>query len=166
MTKKKTTKKKVSSNNAKAKKSQLLTKGEKTMKKKEFYSVKEVAVNYGKDESHVRKELKRLNIETVSAKSKSANRPVQAMSHKAFTKLILAMKWSDTSLDTNEITVIGAMKELGLHVENQRKTFKAKLALLKITTTLKSIGKGKAQPCFDKKHMKELKKIFDIPTID
>jgi len=165
MSNKKATKKKVSSNTAKAK-SQLLTKGEKTMKTKEFYSVKEVAENYGKDESHVRKELKRLNIDTVMAKSKSANRPIQAMSQKAYVKLTTAVKWIEKSLGTDEITVIGAMKELGLHVENQRKTFKAKLALLKITTSNKNVGKGKAQPCFDKKHMKELKKIFDIPNID
>jgi len=163
---KKAAKKKVKGNTAKTKKGPLPTKGEKTMKKKEFYSVKEVAENYGKDESHVRKELKRLNIETVTAKSKSANRPVQAMSHKAFTKLTDTLKWSDVGMATSEITVIAAMKELGLHVENQRKTFKAKLLLLKIITTNKNVGKGKAQPCFDKKHMKELKKIFDIPSID
>jgi len=134
-------------------------------KAKEYYSVNEVAELYNKDASHVRKEIKNLELETVMVRQAEGSRPIQALTAKAFNKLVATLKWSDVSISDKEISVSEAMRELGLNVENQRKTFSAKLAELKIVLTQKNVGKGKAQPCFDKKHMKELKDIFVLPVI-
>lgn len=136
-----------------------------TKTEKEYYSIQEIADLYGKDPSHVAKEIKNLELETTNVRKTEGSRPIQALTSKALNKLVSTLKWSDVSISTKEISLTDAMRELGLHVVNQRKTFISKLVDLKITTTVKSLGKGKAQPCFDKKHLKELKDFFVIPVL-
>lgn len=136
----------------------------KTKKVKELYSAKEIATIYGKDESQVRRKIRESKIETVSAISKEKTH-VQAITTKSLAALVKDLKWREVSFSKSEITVTEAMRSCGLNVENQRKTFIGKLVALGIKTIIKSTGKGKDQPCLDKKHLPALKKAFDLPRV-
>ena len=136
------------------------------MKTKELYTMKEVADLYGKDESRVRRALKDLELEIVRARRSEDNRPVDVITQKVLDKLAKTLNWDDESISDSEITVVAAMTELGLNLDNHRKTFMSKLKSLKIKTTSKNVGAGKPSLlCFDKKHMKELRELLVLPTV-